>query len=52
LAPLVAQAACTAGLLGAGRCAFVGDGSDNNWAIWRRFFGSGTALIDFIHVLS
>ncbi len=51
-APLVAEAARTAGLLGATRRAFVGDGSDNNWAIWRRFFGSWTAIIDFIHVLS
>ncbi len=52
LAPLVAQAARMTGLLGAVRRAFVGDGSDNNWAIWRRFFGSWTAIIDFIHVLS
>jgi hypothetical protein len=51
-APLVAQAARTAGLLGASRRAFVADGSDNNWAIQRRFFGSWTAIIDFIHVLS
>jgi hypothetical protein len=51
-APLVAQAARTAGLLGAGRRAFVADGSDNNWAIQRRFFGSWTAIIDFIHALS
>ncbi|MFI5382493.1 MAG: hypothetical protein ACHRHE_24650 [Tepidisphaerales bacterium] len=51
-APLVAEAARTAGLLGAARRAFVGDGSDNNWAIWRRFFSSWTAIIDFIHVLS
>jgi len=51
-APLVAQAARAAGLLGADRRAFVGDGSDNNWAIWRRFFGSWTPVIDFIHVLS
>ena len=51
-APLVAQAARTAGLLGATRRAFVADGSDNNWAIQRRFFGSWTAIIDFIHVLS
>ena len=51
-APLVAQAARTAGLLEAGRRAFVADGSDNNWAIQRRFFGSWTAIIDFIHALS
>jgi hypothetical protein len=51
-APLVAQAARTAGLLGAGRRAFVADGSDNNWTIQRRFFGSWTAILDFIHALS
>jgi hypothetical protein len=51
-APLVAQAARTAGLLGAARRAFVADGSDNNWTIQRRFFGSWTPVIDFIHVLS
>lgn len=51
-APLVAQAARTASLLGAARRAFVADGSDNNWAIQRRFFGSWTPIIDFIHVLS
>jgi hypothetical protein len=51
-APLVAQAARSAGLLGAARRAFVGDGSDNNWAIYRRFFGTWTPIIDFIHALS
>jgi hypothetical protein len=51
-APVVAQAARLAGLLGASRHAFVADGSDSNWAIWRRFFGSWTPIIDFIHVLS
>lgn len=51
-APLVAQAARVAGLMGATRRAFVADGSDNNWAIQRRYFGSWTAIIDFIHVLS
>jgi hypothetical protein len=51
-APLVAQAARAAGLFGADRRAFVADGSDNNWAIQRRYFGSWTAIIDFIHVLS
>jgi hypothetical protein len=51
-APLVAQAARTAGLLGASRRAFVGDGSDNNWALQRRYFGTWTAILDFIHALS
>jgi hypothetical protein len=49
---LVAPAAWMAGLLGAARRAFVGDGSDNNWAIQRRFFRSWTAIIDLIQVLS
>lgn len=51
-APVVAQAARAAGLLGASRRAFVADGSDNNWAIQRRFFGSWTPILDFIHALS
>jgi hypothetical protein len=51
-APVVAEAARSAGLLAAGRRAFVADGSDNNWAIQRRFFGSWTAILDFIHALS
>jgi hypothetical protein len=49
---VVAQAARAAGMMGSGRHAFVGDGSDNNWAIRRRFFGSWTEIIDFIHALS
>jgi hypothetical protein len=51
-APVVAQAVRSAGLLAAERRAFVADGSDNNWAIQRRFFGSWTAILDFIHALS
>lgn len=51
-APVVAQAARAAGLLGAKRRAFVADGSDNNWAIQRRYFGTWTAIIDFVHVLT
>jgi hypothetical protein len=51
-APLVAQAARSTGLLGAARRAFVGDGSENNWTIQRRFFGSWTPILDFIHALS
>jgi hypothetical protein len=49
---VVAQAVRSAGLLAAERRAFVADGSDNNWAIQRRFFGSWTAILDFIHALS
>ncbi len=32
--------------------AFVGDGSDKNWDIQQRFFGSFVPILDFIHVLS
>jgi hypothetical protein len=51
-APVVAQAVRSAGLLGSKRRAFVADGSDNNWAIQRRFFGTWTPILDFIHALS
>jgi hypothetical protein len=49
---VVAATAWSLGFHGARRKAFVGDGSDNNWAIHRRFFGSFVAILDFIHVLS
>jgi hypothetical protein len=51
-APLVAAAAWAAALQGAARRAFVGDGSANNWALQRRFFGSFVPILDFIHALS
>ena len=51
-APLLAAAAWALGLQGAGRKAFVGDGSANNWKLWRRFFGSFVPILDFIHALS
>lgn len=50
--PHVAQAARDMGLLGAIRKAFVGDGSENNWTLQRRFFGSFVPILDFIHGLS
>jgi len=51
-APLVAAAAWARGFQGAARRAFVGDGSANNWALQRRFFGSFVPILDFIHALS
>jgi hypothetical protein len=51
-APLVAAAAWALALQGAARRAFVGDGSANNWALQRRFFGSFVPILDFIHALS
>ena len=49
---VVAQAAWALGFQGAKRKAFVGDGSDKNWDIQQRFFGSFVPILDFIHVLS
>jgi hypothetical protein len=51
-AVLVAATAWALGFQGAKRKAFVGDGSDNNWEIHKRFFGSFTPILDFIHALS
>lgn len=51
-APMVAAAAWALGFQGATRQAFVGDGSANNWKMRRRFFGSFTPILDFIHALS
>jgi hypothetical protein len=51
-APLLAAAAWALGLQGSSRKAFVGDGSANNWTLWRRFFSSFVPILDFIHALS
>lgn len=51
-APLLAAAAWALGFQGARRKAFVGDGSANNWTLWRRFFSSFVPILDFIHALS
>lgn len=50
--PILAAAAWAWGFFGAARKAFIGDGSDNNWTIWRQFFSSFTPILDFIHALS
>jgi hypothetical protein len=50
--PLLATAAWQWGFYQAKRKAFIGDGSDNNWTIWRQHFSSFTAILDFIHALS
>jgi hypothetical protein len=50
--PLVAAAAWAMGLFGAARRAFLGDGSENNWTIWRSYFSSFVPILDFIHGLS
>ncbi len=50
--PILAAAAWAWGFFGARRKAFIGDGSDNNWTIWRQHFSSFVPILDFIHALS
>jgi hypothetical protein len=47
----LAAAAWSRGFMAAGRKAFVGDGSETNWSIWRRHFSHFTPIVDFIHAL-
>lgn len=37
---------------GAARKAFVADGSDSNWGVWRRHFSGYVPILDFIHALT
>jgi hypothetical protein len=50
--PILATTAWTLGFFGATRKAFLGDGSENNWTIWRNYFSSFVPILDFIHALS
>jgi hypothetical protein len=50
--PILATQAWQWGFFGAARQAFIGDGSDNNWTIWRNYFSSFVPILDFIHALS
>lgn len=50
--PILAQAAWAWGFFAASRKAFIGDGSDNNWTLWRRHFSSFEPILDFIHAFS
>jgi hypothetical protein len=50
--PLVATAAWAWGFFEAKRRAFIGDGADNNWTLWRNHFSSFEPILDFIHALS
>jgi hypothetical protein len=47
----LAAAAWRRGFMAAGRKAFVGDGSETNWSVWRRYFSHFTPIVDFIHGL-
>ncbi len=50
--PLVASAAWAMGLFAASRRAFLGDGAENNWTLWKERFSSFVPILDFIHALS
>ena len=50
--PIVAAAAWTMGLFGSDRRGFIGDGSENNWTVWRNYFSSFEPILDFIHALT
>jgi hypothetical protein len=47
----LAAAAWQRGFMAAGRKAFVADGSETNWSVWRRYFSHFTPIVDFIHAL-
>ncbi|MGH3579878.1 MAG: hypothetical protein ACRDU0_20275, partial [Mycobacterium sp.] len=49
---LVAAAAWEMGLFAASRRAFLGDGAENNWTLWKERFSSFEPVLDFIHALS
>ena len=50
--PMVARRAWELGFYQAPRQAFVGDGSDNVWTVWRNHFSSFTPILDIIHAIS
>jgi hypothetical protein len=50
--PLLAATACSLGLFGAARRAFVADGSSENWSVYRRYFSRWTPVLDFVHALT
>lgn len=48
----LAAAAWRRGFMAAARKAFVGDGSETNWSVWRRYFSHFTPIVDFVHIES
>jgi hypothetical protein len=49
---LLASEAYQRGFAGAARKAFVADGSESNWGVWRRHFSDYEPILDFIHALT
>ena len=50
--PMVAQLAWKLGFYQAERKAFLGDGSENNWTLWRKHCSSFVPILDIIHAIS
>lgn len=50
--PMVAQAAWQLGFYQAPRQAFLGDGAENVWTLWRNHFSSFVPILDIIHAIS
>jgi hypothetical protein len=50
--PMLAAKAWALGFYGAARQAFLGDGAETNWTLWRNYFGSFVPILDFIHALT
>jgi hypothetical protein len=49
--PLLAAAAWSRGFAAALAKAFVADGSEANWGVWRRWFSDYVPILDFVHAL-
>lgn len=49
---LVQTAAWARNFFGASRRAFLADGQETNWSLWRRHFPSFEPILDFIHALT
>lgn len=50
--PRLTAAAYQRGFHAAQRKAFVADGSETNWGVWRKHFSHYTPILDFIHALT
>lgn len=49
--PLLAAAAWSRGFAAAPVKAFVADGAEANWGVWRRWFSDYVPILDFVHAL-
>jgi hypothetical protein len=47
----LAARAWALGFAAAPRKAFLGDGSETNWSVWRKYFSYSTPILDFVHAL-